>query len=437
MRWELRIWTRGALAALLAAAVLSCGCAFRTSAAQGRGDAPPGDPAALPWPARRTTDLQTIADASPRRLFTRAVVFQQDKNGDRHRAQRRKPEFEVLDARAAGLGVIRVLATSERGEQWLDFHSWPPNDQRPDQLLGEDEINLFAALFSTRFMRLLPPGEASQSRGLAVHMRSLIGNKYEDAVIARLRARGWWVLEASVIGMLSAGVTVEVPSLDEKGLRSAAHAAAEFADLILGRRAYGVEAALEYLATARPEVPMDPIVAVGFSAGALGLPTAVARSLERFDAAVLIAGGVNLLEISQRSVLTDGGVRIAWPGTPTPSQVRRLLEFYIEASDLDPYHTAAYLCSIPVLQLHGMFDRVVPSSTGDALYTQLGRPERWSFPGGHGMVFWLLPQHAYEIADWLERAVANRRTPDSVQPRPDSIVDRAAHGLVPERADAN
>jgi hypothetical protein len=59
--------------------------------------------------------------------------------------------------------------------------------------------------------------------------------------------------------------------------------------------------------------------------------------------------------------------------------------------------------------IQGMFDGVVPASTGDVLYERLARPERWSYPLGHGGVFWLLPQRAGYIIDWVERTVHDRR----------------------------
>jgi hypothetical protein len=47
-------------------------------------------------------------------------------------------------------------------------------------------------------------------------------------------------------------------------------------------------------------------------------------------------------------------------------------------------------------------DDIVPVETGHTLYEQLGRPERWTFRGGHEMLFLELGFFGGKIADWID-----------------------------------
>ncbi len=77
---------------------------------------------------------------------------------------------------------------------------------------------------------------------------------------------------------------------------------------------------------------------------------------------------------------------------------------YLEASRLDPYHTAPLLRGRPVLQAHGTSDTWVPASSGELLYELLDRPDQLVMSGGHELLFYFLPDKAEFIADWVEEA---------------------------------
>ena len=137
------------------------------------------------------------------------------------------------------------------------------------------------------------------------------------------------------------------------------------------------------------------------------MPALVARLPDRFDAAVLIGGGADVFRTISHSDLMGRKMTIRWRGrSPTAVQMKWLNEAVLERTALDPYHTAAFLAAMPVLQLHAKFDRIVPASTGELLYQRLGRPERWSYLLGHLGLFWWLPHEAGRIADWVEQATA-------------------------------
>lgn len=191
-------------------------------------------------------------------------------------------------------------------------------------------------------------------------------------------------------------------------------------DNSLAGNAYALESVLDYLETRRPDLAGLPRVIAGFSAGALVTPSGVARVRERFPiaACVLIGGGVDMFYMSQESTLTDGGLTVRCVrddnditgSRPDRKLLERVHNSYLRQSKLDPIYTASALRGVPVLQLHAAWDEWVPHKAGEALWEQLGRPERWeldSLPplGGHLALFWLLPGKRAEIADWVERAV--------------------------------
>jgi predicted peptidase len=147
---------------------------------------------------------------------------------------------------------------------------------------------------------------------------------------------------------------------------------------------------------------------MGFSVGALGLPTVVARMPDRFQAAVVVAGGANLLEISQRSCKPDPGLELKWKGpAPTREDWRVLYAAYLEQVKLDPYHTAAALAEMPVLVCHAHYDQVVPAASGRLLHERLGKPPRFAFPVGHRHLLRIVMRlEAGRLVEWTEAAVS-------------------------------
>lgn len=181
--------------------------------------------------------------------------------------------------------------------------------------------------------------------------------------------------------------------------------------------AYATSAAMDHLLTKRPGLSGKPVVLVGMSGGAMALPTVYAYQPQRYDAAVLIAGGANFLRIMVESNYRDwiDAVLIDFDpgdptslGKPTREQVEALSERYLALSKLDAYHTATEMGSIPVLMLHATSDRAVPSSTGNTLYRRLSEPERWTYPMGHELIFATLPTQVPRIDRWLTEHVLDQ-----------------------------
>lgn len=307
----------------------------------------------------------------------------------------------------------------------------------------------------------IPPERASSSapyKGVLLHFQAIAGNPYEVKVLDEFRRRGWFIVDVDTFTSVRSPVqpndlrtieeleprrdlawkqlvgddgarkwtvkdvrykewselTTEISRLragsfqvcSDDDVPAAAKAIATAVDASLVSNAYAAEAVVEYLARERPDVPKHPFVVIGFSAGALAAPTSIARIRDHVDAAVLIGGGANLLNLAQTSTFTDAGLKVRCGKEKIPAARQRLLEkAYLEHSKLDPFHTAPTLRGMPILQVHGSWDTWVPAEGGDILYERLGRPDRLTIGGGHQMLFYFLPSQAKRIADWVDAAL--------------------------------
>ncbi len=190
---------------------------------------------------------------------------------------------------------------------------------------------------------------------------------------------------------------------------SVAAQAARSADQRVAECAYATNAALDHVFAKREALSDLPVVLVGMSGGAMALPSVYAYAPDRYDAAVLIAGGANFLRIMIESnyrdwidaILIDFDPASDGLGQPTPEIVDTLSDRYLDFAKLDAYTTAPLLSNIPVLLLHANNDKAVPSKTGDLLYERLGKPERWTYPLGHELIFAGLPTQIPRINTWL------------------------------------
>lgn len=176
--------------------------------------------------------------------------------------------------------------------------------------------------------------------------------------------------------------------------------------------AYASEAVLDYIASQRPDLHGLPLVLIGFSAGGLAAPTSAARVLDHLDAVVIIGGGADCFTASQRSTFSTGGLTIR-PTAADPTsritlprdRVASMSRLYLDHARLDPYYTAPLLSNIPVLVVHADSDTWVPAECGELLWERLGKPDRLRISAGHELLFYLLPNKAGFIADWVERNV--------------------------------
>ena len=207
--------------------------------------------------------------------------------------------------------------------------------------------------------------------------------------------------------------------LDGKG-DDVASQAADVADRRIAECAYATDAALDHVMAKREDMRAKPIVLLGMSGGAMALPSVYAYTPERYDAAVLIAGGANFLKIMIESnykswidaILVDFDPASDKLGTPEPGVVDTLTSLYLEHANLDAYSSAPLMRDFPVLVLHATKDKAVPASTGDLLYERLGKPERWTYPFGHEIIFASLPTQIPKIEAWVQEQIGTQ--PDGI-----------------------
>lgn len=224
----------------------------------------------------------------------------------------------------------------------------------------------------------------------------------------------------------SARFTEEVTiDLDPADLASAADRIAQTFGERAAENAYAASAAVRDALERRPSWRDKPVAAVGFSGGAMVLPTVLAYDPDLYDAAVYVAGGAHFWRIAQESNYRQwidsvrwrwldgaGGAAASVNNTPPAAGLKRELDrLYLERAPLDSARTGELVRGVPTLMVHAANDQAVPAELGDLLWERLGRPERRVLPVGHELLFVTLPTQFLGIIDWLDGAV-------SAQPRP-------------------
>ena len=341
----------------------SGGCAWRTPESAERA-APAPSSLAIDWPPRRTHDLDALAAATPSSLWSPKQVSVQLPDGTREARTVRDEIYRIADVRPAGVGLVRRLervATKplEAGVTEFEFVSYPPGDAPAVEVVGDGEVVLFQRIFSNEEITVSPPASvAAEARGLVVLLEPLLDTDYEDALVDRLRTEGWWILRAGVVGLSARGLDLTIDRPED--VDAAARAIARHTDESLAERIYAVEAVLAYLRETRPDVPVDPVVICGLSAGTFALPGISTRCAGVIDAAIFVAGGANLLDIGRRSSLSDGGIDITWATEQLEEESSGALnDAYLRHVRLDPFVTAPVLTGLPVLQLHGWWHDIL------------------------------------------------------------------------------
>ena len=281
---------------------------------------------------------------------------------------------------------------------------------KSDEPLVEIERTWFAFYDHRRGGR---PADADDSgKGTVVLMPGLFGIpvKVMDTMVATMRTDGW-----NVVRMLAPPARfVESRQfvLDPGDSESPREAAAYLMNRI-AETAYAAEAAVDYVMARRPSLADLPTVLIGGSAGALALPAAMLRAPDRYDAAVIIAGGANLLDIISRSSYSEPieALQFSWKdgAEPTAETRERFFSAYLKNAPLDGANTAFAFEGKPVLMIQGMIDEAVPSDSGDLLWSTLGEPERWMVQGNHMTVFLSLWLYTPKIMSWLDEHLGGVR----------------------------
>ena len=186
----------------------------------------------------------------------------------------------------------------------------------------------------------------------------------------------------------------------------------------IAENAYAAQAGLEYLIERHGLESLGAIAVIGYSAGSFAAP-AVAARLESnsvdIEALILIGSGADIFTISQNSTITDGGIDLTGDGqyTPTPQHINEARDAYLRHTRLDPYALGPALADIPTLLMIASNDKPVPN--GDLLDERLGFPHRIRYFGGHGGLFYFLPQQTPRMIRWLDGVTQNETAPSAAQ----------------------
>lgn len=301
------------------------------------------------------------------------------------------------NAAAMTLRYVSAEETSRDGERVTQLHTaWftvfeptlaTPQDNKPGPTI--------------RGVVLLMPGLLATPEGtLSQLTRSLTGRNWlvvrMVAQPSRFLERVEFAIDSASPDFPAAPARVIATTFDERGAECA----------------YAAQATIAFVERERPALNDLPRVAIGFSGGAMTLPTVVAREPDAYDGAIMVGGGCDFWLMTQTSNYNQwiGAVSASWrgaEGTPTDDQKRALDEAYLRASRLDSYHTAQALANKPVLVMLGDMDQAVPAPLGELLATRLERAGAnvtvQREPMGHEALFMTLPKRFDAIHAWLDR----------------------------------
>jgi hypothetical protein len=312
------------------------------------------------------------------------------------------PTTEDYKLRQAG--VQRYLKWSQREQKRAE-------DRATDYGVKPQFTQLEAEISEGVYVTL-PPPVPEPTRGVIIRMLALGGADYQRDLLTPARNQNWRIVNVGTAGALTGlvGSKTVVNIRNDEELDAAAKKIALLADEGLAEEAYAVQATMEYIKKERPDLARGPFVIMGFSLGALCTPAVYARLEEtmpgEIKAAVLVGGGVNLLDITMRANIPGLELEIKWgPGRGGEADRAALVRRYLDHAKLDPHHLAPLLRQIPVLQIHAQMDKIVPADTGEQLYELMGRPDRINFLGGHELLFYFMSNQKERVRDWLSKNV--------------------------------
>ncbi|MFZ4573965.1 MAG: hypothetical protein ACOYN0_06180 [Phycisphaerales bacterium] len=272
--------------------------------------------------------------------------------------------------------------------------------------LGEADGVLQVGLERTVFS-LIEPGAGKTVKGVALLMPGLFGTPPGtlDGLTKALNSDGWCVLRMwAQPSRFTEIVNFEIDL--SKDVEAQAGEIARATGERLSECAFAVQSAFDHVEKAKPELAKLPRVAIGFSGGALSLPTVVAREPDRYSAFVMVGGGADSFLMTLKTAYTFvGGPKFTFVGEkPTNEQLLAFDRAYLERAPQDSYHTAALLKGRRVLMFNADGDTAVPAPLGNLLWERAGRPERVIHKGRHESLFFTLPAEFGRIREFLSRA---------------------------------
>lgn len=252
------------------------------------------------------------------------------------------------------------------------------------------------------------PVDGAPTRAIVLLMPGMFGTPSGllDRVTNDLRGRGVAVLRMiTQPSRFTEQLTIPLnPGADPAELDAAARDVAALYDTRAAECAYAAHAALDHVQATFPAAAGKPVLAVGFSAGAITLPVVLAKDPARFAGAVLVGAGCHwwlMTELSNYRDMIDA-VEFRWSREPDASVLARVRDGYLRASVLDSFHVAPMVARVPAYYVQGARDLAVPAPLGDVLWERLGRPERDLIEGGHEVLFLQLAQRLERIYTWMD-----------------------------------
>jgi len=247
---------------------------------------------------------------------------------------------------------------------------------------------------------------ADDPKGMMLIVPGMLGTPAGmiDGFTEALRNRGWSILRMLAHpSRFTERVEFEVDPESDADAKEVARA-------LTGRAAeaaFASRAAIAHAAELDPRIEGLPVAAFGISGGAMILPTIMALEPDRYDAAVISAGGANFWEVNEESNYARwiGAITTNWTRRVTDEDKREFSERYLAAAPLDSYNTAPVVSGTRILMIHGSEDEAVPAYLGDQLWKRLGEPERLVSDVGHEMLFLSLPFRFTRVMDWLDKTL--------------------------------
>ncbi len=182
---------------------------------------------------------------------------------------------------------------------------------------------------------------------------------------------------------------------------------AHAADEKIAEHAYAVEALVRASDHLHPELSAKPIVVLGYSAGAIVSPAAVARLKlvfpDRPIRLILIGGGGDLLTAATNSSYGSSLLRLKPKSGPEPTtdQIKELIEAYTNTVRLDPLLIAPSIRDIPTLHIYANKDAAVPTAVANMFNAAHGHVDELRHRGNHGTLFYFAAGQAGKIRSWL------------------------------------
>ena len=257
------------------------------------------------------------------------------------------------------------------------------------------ELGLYGGLAETAKGTDRPP-----LRGVCIVVPGMLGVHSADALASALVGDHWAI--AVVWPPLADRALESMERSQGKPANERGEALARTVDSLLANAARVAQFALIKLHARYPELEGKPVLVVGESMGAMAGIGMVATGQLPFDAALFVAGGGDLIEVTRKSLLRgfldrDGLLKDD-----------RFAASYREICMLDPMRAASTLRGGPIAVITAGDDAVVPSETQEALWQALGAPPRFVWDAGHFELFWRSESTIVPVARRLADEVGGR-----------------------------